>query len=75
MEHESDGDSNSKWCPWYTHQRINKVIGGLGNKMTIGNHPNYSIVKIGQNTEKSPRDLMRFVVTQTQEKDHQLKLM
>ena len=38
---------------------------GLRNKRTSGNHPNYSIIKIGQNTEKSPVDLRRLVVTQT----------
>ena len=29
-----------------------------------GHHPNYSIIKISQNTEKSPRDLRRLAVTQ-----------
>ena len=32
---------------------------------TSGDHPNNSIIKIGQNTEKSPRDLRTLVVTQT----------
>ena len=32
---------------------------------------NYSIVKIGQNTEKSPGDLRRLVVSQTPMKNHQ----
>ena len=31
---------------------------------------NYSIVEIGQNTEKSPGDLRRFAITQTPMKDH-----
>ena len=35
------------------------------NKRTSGDHPNYSIVEIGQNTEKSPGDLRRLAVTQT----------
>ena len=30
-----------------------------------GDHPNYSIVEIGQNTEKGPEDLKRVAVTQT----------
>ena len=34
--------------------------GGLGNKRMSGDHPNYSIIEIGQNTEKSPRDLRRL---------------
>ena len=33
-----------------------------------------SIVKIGQNTEKSPGDLNRLAITQTPVKAHQLKL-
>ena len=28
--------------------------GELGKKRTNGNHPDYKITKIGQNTEKSP---------------------
>ena len=36
---------------------------------------NYSIIENGQNTEKSPGDLRRLAVTQTPEKDHQLKLI
>ena len=40
-----------------------------------GDHPNYSIVENGQNTEKSPGDSRRLVVTQTPVKDHHLKLM
>ena len=27
---------------------------GLGNKRTSGDHPNYSIIEIDQNTEESP---------------------
>ena len=39
--------------------------GGLGNKRTSGDHSNYSIIKNGQNTEKSPGDLRKLVVTPT----------
>ena len=39
-----------------------------------GDYPNYSIIEIGQNTEKSPGDLKRLSVTQTPVKDHQLTL-
>ena len=38
-------------------------------------HLNYSIVKIGQNTEKSPGDLRRLAVTQNLLKEHQLMLV
>ena len=30
---------------------------GTGNQKTNGDYPDYSIVKIGQNTEKSPGDM------------------
>ena len=49
--------------------------GGLGSWRTSGDHPNYSIIENDQNTEKSPGDLRRLVVTETPVKDHQLKLM
>ena len=41
------------------------VTGGLRNKRISGDHPNNSIVEISQNTEKSPGDLRKLVVTQT----------
>ena len=75
MEHESDGDNNNNSCSWYSHQRISAEIGGLGNKRTIGDHSNVSIIKIGQNTEKSPGDLRRLFVTQTPVEHHQLTLV
>ena len=65
MEHESDGDINCNWCTWYSHQRFSLGTGGLGKKRISGDNPNYSIIKIGQNTGKSPRDLRRLAVTQT----------
>ena len=64
MEYESDGDTNCNWCTQYSHQRISTGTGGLGNKRTRGDHPNYSIIKISLNTEKSPGDLRRLAVTQ-----------
>ena len=42
---------------------------------TSGDYPYYYIIEIDQNTEKSPGDLRRLVVTQTLVKDHQLTLM
>ena len=75
IEHENDNSINYHFCFWYCHERIKKRIGGLGNKKTRGDHPNYCIIEIGQNTKKSPRDLRRLAVTQTQVKDHQLTLI
>ena len=39
-----------------------------------GNHLNYNIVDIFQNTEKSPGDLRKLAVTQTPVINHQLSL-
>ena len=58
-----------------SHQRIDTKTGGLGNNGTGGNCPNYSIVEIDQNTEKSPGDLRRLVVTQTSMRNYQLTLV
>ena len=75
MEHESDGDTNCNWHTRYCHQRIDTRTGGLGNKRTSEDQPNYSIVEIGQNTEKSPGDLRRLAVTQAPVENHKLTLM
>ena len=48
--------------------------GGLGNNRTSEDHPNYSTVEIGQNTEKSPGDLRRLAVPHIPEENHQLTL-
>ena len=34
MEHLGDNYANRDWCFWYSHQRIIKGTGGLGNKRT-----------------------------------------
>ncbi len=52
-----------------------KGLEDLGNHRTSGDHPNYCIIEISQNTEKSPGDLRRLAVSQTPVKDHQLTLM
>ena len=75
VKHESDSYTNCNWCSWYSHKRTDARSGGFGNKRTSGDHPNYSIVKIDQNTAKSPRDLIRLAVTQTPVEDHQLTMM
>ena len=47
-----------------SYRRIIKGTGGLGNKRTSGDHPNYCIIETGQNTKKSPGDLRIIVVAQ-----------
>ena len=51
------------------------MTGGLGNKKTLGDHPNYSIVEISQDSEKSLGELRRLSVSQDLVKVHQLMLM
>ena len=75
MEHAGDNYTNCNWCVWNCNKRITKGTGGLGNWQKGGDHPNDSIIKNGQNTEKSPEDLRRLAVTQTSVKNHQLTLM
>ena len=70
MEHESDDYTNYNWCFWYSHQRIGTRTGGLRNNGTGGDCPNYNIVEIGLNTEKSPGDMRRIAFTQTPVENH-----
>ena len=63
VEHESDCDTNCDWCSGYSYPKIDTGIGGLGNRRTSGDHPNYIFIKISQSTEKSPRDRRRLAVT------------
>ena len=51
------------------------LVQGLEDLEIRGDHPNYSIVEISQNTEKSPGDLRRLAVTQTPVENHQLTLV
>ena len=52
--------------------RPGKESGRIGNRRTNRSHPNYTIVKIGQNNNKSPGDLSRLTVAQTPVRNHQL---
>ena len=71
MEHAGDNYTNCNWCVWNSNKTITKGTGGLGSWWTSGDHPNYYIIENGQNTEKSPGDLRRLIVTQTPVKVHQ----
>ena len=75
MEHEGDGDTNCNWCARNNPQKLCQENGRLRNQRTSGDHPDYSIIEIGQNTEKNLRDLRRLAVTQTPEKECQLTLV
>ena len=56
-KHVGDGGTNYGWCTWDNPQKIEE------NRSFGRDHPVYSIIKIGQNTEKSPGDLKRPNVT------------
>ena len=75
MEYIGDNDSSCNWCTWNNPKRFGKWTGKLRNQRTNGDHPNYSIAEISQNTEKSPGDLRRLALTQTPVIDHQLTLV
>ena len=57
-----------------SHLRVSTRTEGLGNNVTSGDHLNYCITEISQNT-KSPGDLRKLVVTQTPVRNHQLTLV
>ena len=63
MEHEIDCGIICSWCTRNSLQRLGKWTGRIGNRRASQDHPDNSIAKIGQNTEKSPVDLKRLVVS------------
>ena len=73
MVEKSDSDTNCNWFTRYSYQRIGTRTGGFGNKMTSTDHSNYCIVKITQNTKKSPGDLKKLANTKTLVRSHQQK--
>ena len=75
VEHECDDDTNCNWCSWYGPKKLGRKIWGSGNQRKNQDHPNYRIIKIGQNTGKSPDNLRRLAVTQTPLKDYLLMLV
>ena len=75
MEHGGDSDTSCNWCHWNNPRRIRKGTRRLGNQRTSRDYPNYSIVEIGQNIEKSPGDLRRLAVTTTFGINHWLTLV
>ena len=57
------------WCTRKNPQKLGKETWRLRNRKT-GDHSNASIIKIGQNTEKSPWDLRRLALSQIAVKNH-----
>ena len=75
MEPESDSDTNCNWCAQNNYKGILQGLEDLGIRGWVGDHPNYSIIEIGQNSKKSPGDLRRLAVTQIPVENHQLMVV
>ena len=74
MDYKGEGVTNCNWDTRNNPQSLGKGTKEIENKRTTGNHQYFRIIKIGQNTEKSPGELKRFAVTQTPLRHHQLTL-
>ena len=48
LEHLCNDYTNCNWCSWYCHKRIDTETGGLRNKRTSGDHPNYWLTEIAR---------------------------
>ena len=70
VEHESDSDTLGIVTKGLVQGQLDLEIKGR-----IETYPNYSIVEINQNTEKSPVELRRLNVTQTPVRNHTLTLV
>ena len=75
MEHKGDGDTSSDWCTWNNPQGHGKGNRRFGNQRKSEDHPDYNIIKISQNTEKSPGDLWRLAATAVPVENHRLTLV
>ena len=68
MKHENDDDTSCNCCTWnYLEMKVQKLE--EGKKRTSEDHPDYSIIKTGQNTEKSLvnwKDLLSLKVYRSQ---------
>ena len=74
IEHESASDTSYDKRALGKPQRIGTGTAELGIMRTSEDHPNDSIVEIGQKTEKSPGDLRRLADTQTPMRNNHLML-
>ena len=72
MGHESDGDTQCKWYVLNNPQQLGEGTGRFRNQWMSRDHPNYSMIMIGKNTEKSPGYLRRLAIPHIPVKNHQL---
>ena len=69
------GNTNCSCCAWYSHKSIGTGTGRLENKRRNRDHSDYSIIKITQNSEKSPGDLRILATARTPVGNHQLMMV
>ena len=63
MENKCYGDTSCNWYTWNGAKGLGRKTGGTGIQRKNGNHRDYSIVKIDQNTQKSPGDPRNLAIT------------
>ena len=74
LDHKVKIKENGKRNKYSDHARELRKLWTM--RMTVNrDHPDYSIVEISQNTEKSPGNQRRLAVTHTPVKNYQLTLM
>ena len=74
VEHNDDSDTNHDWLTLNGPQRLGTRTGRVRNRKTNWGYPDYNIVEINQDTQKSFGDLGRLAITQTPVKCLQLML-
>ena len=60
---------------WTVSKSFERGLAELKIRGRIGDNPNYCIVSVSQNTEKSPGDQKRLAITQDPVKYHQLTVV
>ena len=76
MEHEGDNYTNRDWLLLGTITKgLVKGLEDLKDGGRMETIQTTTLLRTGQNREKSPIDLRRVVVTQTPVKNHRLKVM
>ena len=74
LNHSGNSDTTSTWCTWTGLQKIGIRIRTVGNRRKNPDHPDYSIIVFGENTQKYPGDLYRLSHSLTPVKAHQVNL-
>ena len=63
MEHEDDVDTNCNWYISNGPRSLSEGTGTVGNQLKKRDYQDYGIGENDSNTEKSPGELKRLIVT------------